>query len=308
LDGDIMFTYEKIKKKPKLFLRFIGLTSKEFDVVYDKIDSSYLSYELKRLSRSDRTNKIGQGNKFKYNLKTRILILLFYYKVYPTMDLASFLFDLNKSNISRNIAHLEPLIRKVLPLPNKMKSRKKIRNMEELLEKFPELIAIVDATEQEMNRPKHKKKRDNHYSGKKKKYTRKTQIIINKNGLIIDKSKSTNGKKHDKKLFDEKPPDLPEEITLLGDLGYKGIEETIKNEVQLPEKKRKNSELSKKQKRKNKKLSKRRILVENVIRNMKVFGLMGKKLRNPIKKYDLRTDIIAGLVNFRVLFKLRNIA
>ena len=42
--------------------------------------------------------------------------------------------------------------------------------MQQLLEFFPELIAITDGTEQPILRPKNKKKKKTHYSGKKKKH------------------------------------------------------------------------------------------------------------------------------------------
>lgn len=41
---------------------------------------------------------------------------------------------------------------------------------------FPELKAIIDATEQEIPRPKDRKKRKTHYSGKKKRHTVKKQL------------------------------------------------------------------------------------------------------------------------------------
>ena len=40
--------------------------------------------------------------------------------------------------------------------------------------------AFLDATEQEIPMPKNKRRRKSHYSGKKKRYTVKTQIITNK--------------------------------------------------------------------------------------------------------------------------------
>jgi len=47
---------------------------------------------------------------------------------------------------------------------------------------FPGFIAFLDATEQEVPRPKNKRKRKTHYSGKKKKHTVKTQLTVNKHG------------------------------------------------------------------------------------------------------------------------------
>ena len=50
---------------------------------------------------------------------------------------------------------------------------------------FPELKAFLDATEQEISRPKNEHKRKTHCSGKKKRHTVKTQLTVNANGLIV---------------------------------------------------------------------------------------------------------------------------
>ena len=62
---------------------------------------------------------------------------------------------------------------------------------------FPELIAITDGTEQQIPRPKDKRKRKSHYSGKKKKHTVQNQITINLDGMIIHKSAHSPGCHHD---------------------------------------------------------------------------------------------------------------
>ena len=300
-----MFSVKKLEKKPDLFFRFTGISVENFKLLFGKIEKEYESFELKRLSRKDRKNSIGQGNNFKYELKERMVITLFYYRVYTTMDFLAFFISLDKSNISRNISMLEKIIKKVIPLPKKIYSNKKIRTEKELLEIFPELKAIVDATEQKINRPKHKTRRDNHFSGKKKIYSKKVQIIINKNGLIIHKTKSSEGKKHDKKLFEENIIEFPEEIIIEGDSGFQGIGELLKNEVVLPRKKQKGKERKKEDKRFNKKLSRSRILVENVIGKMKQFGVMKERYRNKFEDYDKKVEIVVGLVNLRTQERMK---
>ena len=80
-----------------------------------------------------------------------------------------------------------------------------------------ELIEIfVDATEQQIQRPKHSQK--HYYSGKKKKHTLKNQIITDSQGKIRSVTKSIPGNKHDKKLFDETKLKLPKQVDLTGDL------------------------------------------------------------------------------------------
>jgi hypothetical protein len=83
---------------------------------------------------------------------------------------------------------------------------------------------FLDATEQEIPRPRCKHKRKTHYSGKKKKHTIKTQITVNQKGLIVHKTTHAVGSTHDYALYRHSHPDLPDKVRLGLDLGYKGIE------------------------------------------------------------------------------------
>ena len=98
-------------------------------------------------------------------------------------------------------------------MPEKVYKRtKKINSPEELFELFPELKAMIDGTEQEIPRPKNRKKRKTHYSGKKKKHTVKKQVIVNKKGLIIYQSMYFPGRKHDYDIFRTTDPFIPPDI------------------------------------------------------------------------------------------------
>ena len=54
--------------------------------------------------------------------------------------------------------------------------------------------------------------------------------------------------------------------------------------------------------------SKIRVYVENAIRRVKTYRIMGDRYRNPLKKYDLANSIVCGLVNQRVLLKAAAVA
>ena len=110
-----LLTYYRLSKKPLLFRSFTGLTVQEFDDIYDKeIVKRYHNHELKRLlsARKDvRERKAGGGRPFKLDVKDRFLLLLVYYRLYISYTLAGFLFDLDQSNICRDIQKIEELIR-----------------------------------------------------------------------------------------------------------------------------------------------------------------------------------------------------
>jgi len=175
---------------------------------------------------------------------------------------------------------------------------------------FPGFKAFLDATEQEIPRPKSKRKRKTHYSGKKKKHTVKTQITVNKDGLIVHKAGHARGSRHDYSLFKWRHPSLPDNVCLGLDRGYDGIQKDypeLKSEV--PFKRRspgrgkrgvKTKELPPEQKAFNQNLSKERMVVEHTISRLKKFRVMAHKFRNRLKHYDTMTDILCGLVNFRI--------
>jgi hypothetical protein len=77
-------------------------------------------------------------------------MLLVYYYLYIIYSLAGFLFDLNQSNIYRDIQKVEGLVRECIPIPQKVyQITKRLKNPSEDVEKyFPRIVAFIDCTEQ----------------------------------------------------------------------------------------------------------------------------------------------------------------
>ncbi len=106
-----MFNYTKLAKRPKQFLSITGLTIPQFDSLYKEIKKNYKTTEQKRLSKN-RQRDIGAGHKFDHSIKDRILMFFMYYRMHTTYDMLGMIFDLDKSNIMRNIKYLEPPVKK----------------------------------------------------------------------------------------------------------------------------------------------------------------------------------------------------
>jgi hypothetical protein len=102
-------------KKPALFRNLTDLEIKEFNTIYNKINHSYKEYEKQRLKRENRKHQIGTGHPFKLPLQNRLLMFLIYYRLYITSTLTGFLFDLDQSNVLKDIRKLELHLKKVLP-------------------------------------------------------------------------------------------------------------------------------------------------------------------------------------------------
>ncbi len=78
-------------------------------------------------------------------------MLLVDYRLYITYTLAGFLFDLDQSTICRDIQKIERLIRKCIPIPQKIyKITNRLRTPEELEEYFPGFLAFIDSTKKDM--------------------------------------------------------------------------------------------------------------------------------------------------------------
>jgi len=298
-------TYLKLSKKPKQFLSFTGVTLQQFDVIVIDVKKQYSITEKARLSKRKRQRQIGAGHPFDLSIEDKLVMLLVYYRLYITCELAGYLFDLDQSNVNRNIRYLEPAVRKSIPIPSKLYAdSKKINDIQQLQEFFPELIAITDGTEQQIPRPKNKKKRKTHYSGKKKRHTIKNQITINLKGEIIHKPPHSSGRRNDYAILKINHPVLSEELMIFYDLGYLGVEKDFPDQTSvLPYKRKKGKELLDYQKEWNKLQSKIRIKVEHAISKIKKFRISSDTFRNRLSRYDMISDIICGIVNFKESWK-----
>jgi len=213
--------------------------------------------------------------------------------------------------VLKDIRKLEPLIKEVLPTPKKLHDKaRQLQTLEEIEAVFPEFKAFLDATEQEIPRPKNQHKRKTHYSGKKKRHTVKTQLTVNEKDLIVHKTGHVKGSLHDYALYKHSHPHLPDNVCLDLDLGYLGIKADFpKLNCMLPFK-RKNpgrgkcgvraKELSVEQKDFNKAFAKERVVSEHVNSRVKKFLIWGGEFRNRLKHHDVMTDIVCGLLNFRI--------
>lgn len=155
---------------------------------------------------------------------------------------------------------------------------------------------IVDTYEQPRKRPGDYQEQKKYYSGKKKNHTLKNQLIVLPNGKdIVDVTVGAPGPKSDIKLFRERQQEFDSSQKFNGDKAYVG-----EPNIRTPQKKQKNRELAAEQKQKNKELSTERILVEHLIRLVKIFRLASERFRLNPHKYQLVIGTIFGIVRLRI--------
>jgi len=95
---------------------------------------------------------------------------------------------------------------------------------------------------------------------------------------------------------------IPKQVVSVFDLGYLGVEKDFPQQLStLPYRKKRNLDLSEEEKEYNKNHSKKRIVIEHTICRLKKYRILSDIFRNRLRKYDRISDIVAGLVNYRIM-------
>lgn len=74
----------------------------------------------------------------------------------------------------------------------------------------------------------------------------------------------------------------------------------LHSKSRTPHKKPRKGELSDEQKQSNRELARRRVVVEHIIRSLKIFRILAERYRNRRRRFSLRFNLIAGLHNFEL--------
>lgn len=275
------FSYYNMRKHPRNFRNITGLTKEEFEKVVEKVRSGWEKLEKQKKCH-------GRRSKLP-TLEDKLFCVILYYRTYITHRFLGCLFNVHNANVCRLLKRIEPLLAKKVTI-------KKDRSM------TPEKILkiLADVTEQQIQRPEDSKKRKKSYSGKKRTNTMKTEIIIEEGGRILSVSKSYRGRISDFRIR-KQGKYLPLDSIKYADSGYQGWQK-LQSNVIIPYKKYRKKPLTPEQKEHNRRLASFRMRVENKIREIKIFKIMSNVYRNFQKKYNLRFNIIAGIVNLKHSF------
>ena len=123
--------------------------------------------------------------------------------------------------------------------------------------------------------------------------------MVNQKTQVILATAFAQGSQHDFALFKDSRCVLAKQIRCLADAGYLGIQ-SIHENSKIPAKRSKLHPLTQEQKASNRKLSHERILVENVIRRLKIFRILSERYRNRRKRFSLRFNLIAAIHNLEL--------
>ncbi|WP_226890096.1 IS5 family transposase [Nostoc sp. MG11] len=271
-------TYEKVKNlKPEEFKRLCGVHPETFS-------------QMTEIVRSRSQTKLKTGRPSKLSMEDQLLMALEYWREYRTYFHIGQSWGVNESTAYRIIRKIEDILvaSRAFSLPGK----KKLFSSDYQVE-----VVVVDVTESPIERPKKKQKK--FYSGKKKRHTLKSQVVVAQNTGEILCTAHGKGKEHDFRIFKSSKLPLREDIECLGDKGYQGIHK-VHAKSRIPKKKPRGGELSREDKKSNQELAKIRVVGEHINRKLKVFKILSDRYRNRRKRFGLRFNLIAGLYNYEL--------
>ena len=241
------------------FPRLTGVSVATFDRMLTQLAGPWAQAQSQK-SKSGRPWETG-------GLEDHLLIMLIYYRCYVTQEFVGFFYNVDKSAICRAIKRIE---RHAKPLFG-------VKRKPVLTRKEAEAL-IVDCIEQPIQRPGTDAVQKEHYSGKKKRHTLKTEITVTAKGRIASVSPSHPGSHHDLTVR-RAGPKLRKGVHLYGDSAYQGHDKEHSN-IDFPYKKPKKGELTQEEKEYNRGLSGFRVRVEHAIGRMKRFRVVSDRFRH----------------------------
>ena len=295
-----MLNIRRALENERLLRAIIGMGKKEFSELLTRFIPNAKRVQFKR----NRKRKPGAGRR--HTLETaeqKLFYILFYMKCYPTYDVASLVFDVDRSQTKRWVDQLRKKLEKTLEKALMLPARK-IKSLEEFLERFPAVKELlIDGTERPVQRPKNKQKQKERYSGKKKKHTEKNIVAANLGKEILFLSSTSGGHEHDYTTLKKTklPEHIPQGIKIHLDLGFKGIQKDYPLNISMPLRKPRTSELTEKQKKYNKKTSQIRVKVEHALAGVKRLRCITDVCR--IKNQEMKDQLMwlsCGLWNFHL--------
>lgn len=289
---------DKVLNNKRLVRAVLGIKKETFE----KLLITFRQVLQEEAEKKDRKRAYGGGSNG--NIKDprkKLFFILWYLKVYPTFDVAAYVFASSKSR-THIWAH------KILPILEKTLGRKfvlpkrRISSVEEFFRLFPVTKEVMlDGLERPIVRSQKKKTQNKNYSGKKKRHTRKNLILVNAKKKILLITPSKHGRVHDKKMSDKNmiASRIPESVSLLVDTGFQGIQKQHENTL-IPKKKPRGGFLTESEKSWNFLISSTRMKVEHAIGGIKRFNAISQIFRNKNGLDDRFINVCSGLWNLEL--------
>ncbi len=126
--------------------------------------------------------------------------------------------------------------------------------------------------------------------------------MVNQHGKILYKTRCKAWRSHYYRIYKSNRPMTPKEVENVFDLGFLGVENDFPDQKSsLPFKRKRNKPLPVGEKEYNRIHASARVGVEHAICRIKKYRIMSDVFRNRLKRYNGISDIVTGLVNYKIV-------
>jgi hypothetical protein len=315
-----MFTEHSLRDHPFLVKAFMGIAADRFWELIEQMTERFASFLQHQRDRPDRQRAIGAGRTNDKSLAIRTALVLTYLRLHIPQATVGALFGATQTDVSRELRRLLPLIQQCLPAPlvwEIVVDQQSVPADTYLaLDQHPDGRVLIDATEQRVSRPQDSEQQKAYYSGKKKAFTLKTQVITDGQHHIEAISVAVPGAEHVRPsvIGCATIARLPDGCEADADKGYQGLANQVEQVrlvdpatgtvhviprllVQTPFKKPKGQELTDEQKAFNRALGGIRIRVEHCLGWAKNWAILATRFRCDHAIYTSIMRTICAFVN-----------
>jgi hypothetical protein len=154
-----MITYQNASRCPAAFHSIFGYSVADFDALYAEFFIAHgqrlAQSTLTRRRATPRKRRPGAGRRFKHTLQDRLLLALFWLRVYPTLELLGLCFSLDKTSAEDNLKDMLATLSTLacFNLEHPDRRCRKQHTLEQILDAFPDVALVVDAGQQPIQQP-----------------------------------------------------------------------------------------------------------------------------------------------------------
>ncbi len=109
----------RLAKRPVTFMRLTGLPVERFETLLEEAAPLLAQANAKRLNRRERKRGIGAGRRYDLPVCDRLLMTLIYYRTYISQEFLGYLFDMEASNVCRNMKIIRPVLAQIFRMPER---------------------------------------------------------------------------------------------------------------------------------------------------------------------------------------------
>lgn len=146
-----MITYEKILMKPQVANGLIGMSLTEFETLYAEFEHAHLArvsaLHFTQRDKVERRRAVGAGRKYKYALRDRLLMTLFWLRAYTTYKVLGDLYLVDKTTIEDYLKNVLDTLSMLTSFnfEHPQSEIPKLRSVQEVINAFPDVLLMVNS-------------------------------------------------------------------------------------------------------------------------------------------------------------------